>query len=248
MSADIPLYIRDLTVAYPGQTTPALQNVNWQTKPGTLTAIIGPNGAGKSTMLKAAMGLLPASTGETFFFGHPLEKVRRRIAYMPQRSSVDWSFPVSALDVAAMGLYGQIGWLRRVKQEHKAQAMEALDKVGMADLAHRQIGALSGGQQQRVFFARALAQNPDLYLMDEPFAGVDITTQNILMDLLGSLKADSKTIIVVHHDLMTVGSFFDEAILLSGEIVAHGPVDEVMTEDNLARAYRSPVVSIRKTA
>ncbi len=237
-----PLSVKNLSVHYHLQDEPALSSVDYEATPGHLTAIIGPNGAGKSTFLKAVMGLIPY-TGEVKVFGKQLKDQKQKIAYMPQRSSVDWDFPISALDVAAMGLYGKIGFMRRVTKQHKTEALSYLDQVGMADYADRQIGQLSGGQQQRVFLARTLAQNADLYFMDEPLAGVDITTEKIIISILEKLKKDGKTILVVHHDLQSVGNFFDDALLLNRIKIVEGPTKQVLTPDNLAKAYKTPVLT-----
>lgn len=230
-----PLTIHDLTVAY--RRRPVLFEIEYNAPAGQLIAIVGPNGAGKSTLLKSSLGLIPRVAGETKFFGQPFKKVRDRVAYVPQRTSVDWDFPVSALDVVAMGLYRQIGWCRPVTTKWKDRAMQSLDRVGMAEFAHRQISQLSGGQQQRVFLARAIAQDADLYLMDEPFAGVDEATEHSIVDLLRSLRDAGKTALVVHHDLQTVPEYFDSVLLLNEHIIAAGPVDEVFNDDNLRRTY-----------
>jgi manganese/zinc/iron transport system ATP- binding protein len=247
MSTDkAPLSIKNLNVRYPGQSEYAVQDIEWQAAPKKLNAIIGPNGAGKSTLLKAAMDLIPTESGEIRFFGQPLAKARQKIAYIPQRSSVDWGFPVSVLDVATMGLYGQIGLMRPIRQTHRDKAMEALEKVGMTEYAQRQIGALSGGQQQRTFLARALVQDAELYLMDEPFSGVDIATENKIIEILKDLKKQGKTIIVVHHNLATVEKVFDTALLLSSIIVAQGPANKVLSAENLSAAYGAPLSYLDK--
>nr|WP_281376931.1 metal ABC transporter ATP-binding protein [Deinobacterium chartae] len=204
---------------------------------GQLCAIVGPNGAGKSTFLKAALGLIPRASGQVRFFGEPLARVRRRVGYVPQRSSVDWDFPTSALDVVTMGLYGRLGWLRRPGRAEREQAMSALERVGLSDLAQRQISQLSGGQQQRVFLARALAQASDLYFMDEPFAGVDATTERAILEVMRELRAQGKTVVVVHHDLETVRDYFDHLTLLNVSVVASGPMQETFSHDNLRAAY-----------
>ena len=236
-----PLSVKNLSVRYHLQEDMALDAIDYEMQRGTLTAIIGPNGAGKSTFLKSVMGLIPTQSGEISFFGKKLSSQRQSVSYMPQRSSVDWDFPVSVLDVATMGLYGKIKWLRPVRKEHKEEALSYLDKVGMADFANSQIGQLSGGQQQRVFLTRTLAQNADLYLMDEPLAGVDIATEKIIIRILEDLKHSGKSIMVVHHDLLSVGNFFDNAILLSKSKIAEGLVSQVLTKENLAKAYKHPV-------
>lgn len=230
-----PLSIDDMTVAY--QRRPVIWDIDYDAPAGQLVAIIGPNGAGKSTLLKAALGLVPQVSGVVRFFGLPYAKARDRVAYVPQRTSVDWDFPVSALDVAAMGLYRRIGWCRPVTRVWKEQARAALARVGMADYAQRQIRQLSGGQQQRVFLARALAQQADLYLMDEPFAGVDAATERAIVDILRELRASGKTALVVHHDLQTVTEYFDHVLLLNMRLVAAGPTSVAFTSENLKRTY-----------
>ncbi len=230
-----PLSIHDMTVAY--QRRPVIWDIDYDAPLSKLVAIIGPNGAGKSTLIKATMDLVPKVAGMVRFFGQPYEDVRSRVAYVPQRTSVDWDFPVSALDVAAMGLYAKIGWFKRVSKKYRLLAMEALDRVGMADYAKRQIRQLSGGQQQRVFLARALAQEADLYLMDEPFAGVDAATERAIVSILHELRTSGKTALVVHHDLQTVTEYFDHVILLNMRVVASGPVETAFTPENLRRTY-----------
>lgn len=230
-----PFDVSGLTVAY--DRTPALWNVDFTASAGSLAAIVGPNGAGKSTFLKGALGLIPTVAGRVAAFGGPLKHARRRIAYVPQRESVDWEFPATALDVATMGLYREIGWLKPVRRRHREAARAALAELGMADFADRQIGQLSGGQQQRVFLARALVQDADLFLMDEPFAGVDAATERTIVALLRRLAAAGKTAIVVHHDLGTVREYFDAALLLNVRRIAAGAVDEALTEANLQQAY-----------
>lgn len=230
-----PLSIRDLTVAY--QRQPVLWDIDYDAPAGRLIAVIGPNGAGKSTLIKSVLGLLPTLSGEVTFFGRPFAEVRLRVGYVPQRTSVDWDFPVTALDVVTMGLYGRIGWCRPVQATHRRQALAALEKVELAEFAHRQISQLSGGQQQRVFLARALAQDADLYLMDEPFAGVDAATERALIQLLRELRSLGKTALVVHHDLQTAAEYFDDVLLLNLRMIAAGPMSDVFTADNLRRTY-----------
>jgi len=234
-SPDAPLSVHDLTVAY--HRKPVLWNIDLDVPAGKLVAIVGPNGAGKSTLIKAALDLVPRISGEVNVFGRPYRKQRRLVGYVPQRESVDWDFPVSALDVVAMGRYGKIGWFRRVSREHRAAAMEALREVGLEDLAGRQISQLSGGQQQRVFLARALAQEASLYLMDEPFAAVDASTEQAIVGLLRRLRDAGRTAVVVHHDLETVPEYFDHVILINMRVVAHGPVADVFTRENLRQTY-----------
>ncbi len=230
-----PLAVRGLTVSY-GQK-PAVFSVDMTVQPGAMTAIIGPNGAGKSTLLKAALGIVSPLSGQVTVFGKPLDKQRERIAYVPQRASVDWDFPTRVIDVVLMGLSRQLGLLGRIKARHMSRAMDCLQRVGMRDFADRQIGQLSGGQQQRVFLARALAQDADLYLLDEPFAGVDAATEKAIIAVLKSLREAGKTVVAVHHDLATVTDYFDHVFLINTRKVAEGPVAEAFTAETLQSAY-----------
>lgn len=230
-----PLSIHDMTVAYQGRRV--LWDIDYDAPAGKLIAIIGPNGAGKSTLIKAALELVPLTDGEVRFFGQPYRSQRKRIGYVPQRTSVDWDFPVSALDVVAMGLYRQIGWFRPVTRPYRQQALAALERVGLGEFANRQISELSGGQQQRVFLARALVQDADFYIMDEPFAGVDAATERAIVELLRELREKGKTAMVVHHDLQTVKEYFDEVLLLNMRLIASGPVDQAFTTENLRATY-----------
>ncbi len=230
-----PLALRGMTVSY-GQK-PVVFSVDMTVAEGAMTAIIGPNGAGKSTLLKAALGVVTPLAGQVTVFGKPLAGERHRIAYVPQRASVDWDFPTRVVDVVLMGLYRELGLLRRIRGQHRAKAMACLDRVGMADFADRQIGQLSGGQQQRVFLARALAQDADLYLLDEPFAGVDAATEKAIIDVLKSLKDEGKTVVAVHHDLATVADYFDRVFLIHTRKMAEGTVAEAFTAENLDRTY-----------
>jgi manganese/zinc/iron transport system ATP- binding protein len=229
------LEIHDLTVTY--NRKPVLWNIDMHIPSGVLAGIIGPNGAGKSTLIKAAMGLLPLSSGYSKLWGEPLAKVRERISYVPQRESVDWDFPASAADIVLMGRYGKLGLFKRPGKRDKEIAMECLHKVGMEDFHNRQISQLSGGQQQRVFLARALAQEADLYFMDEPFAGVDMATEAAIIKLLQEMRDKGKTVIVVHHDLQSAGEYFDWMILLNQRLVASGPREEVFTQELLQQTY-----------
>ena len=229
------LSLRGLSVAY--RDDPVLWNVTWHSPPAGLVAIVGPNGAGKSTLLKAALGLIPRLAGEARFFGAPLSAVRRRVGYLPQRAAVEWDFPATALDVAATGRYPRAGWFRPLPRAEREAARAALAEVGMDAYADRPIGELSGGQQQRVLLARVLAQEPDLFLKDEPFAGVDAATEEAILDVLHRLAAVGRCVIAVHHDLATVPRAFDHALLLNREVVASGPAATLLTPENLARAY-----------
>jgi len=232
---DLPLRVSDLTVTY--HRAPVLWDVSFEIPPGSLVGMVGPNGAGKSTVLKAVMDLIPRGSGRIELFGESLSKQRHRVGYVPQRESVDWDFPVSALDVVTMGLYREIGWCFPIRKRHHQRAMDALHEVGIADLAHRQISHLSGGQQQRVFLARAIVQQADLYLMDEPFAAVDAATEQAIIQQLRHLQSLGKSCLVIHHDLQTVPDYFDRVILLNMRVVASGPVDEVFTRENLQKTY-----------
>ncbi|WP_170603079.1 metal ABC transporter ATP-binding protein [Ruegeria arenilitoris] len=232
---DSPLAVRGLTVSY-GQK-PAVFSVDMTVQPGAMTAIIGPNGAGKSTLLKAALGIVKPLSGLVTVYGRPLDQQRSRIAYVPQRASVDWDFPTRVIDVVLMGLSRELGLLGRVRARHKSHAKDCLHRVGMRDFGDRQIGQLSGGQQQRVFLARALAQEADLYLLDEPFAGVDAATEKAIIGVLKSLKSSGKTVVVVHHDLATVTEYFDHVFLINTRKVAEGPVAEAFTAETLQSTY-----------
>jgi manganese/zinc/iron transport system ATP- binding protein len=229
-----PLAVGHLTVAYADR--PVLWDVTWSARPG-LTAIVGPNGAGKSTLVRAALDLIPRLEGTVAFFGRPLAEVRRRVGYLPQRASVDWDFPATALDVVCMARYPRMRWFGRIPRAEREAARAALDEVGLADFAERQIGRLSGGQQQRVFLARALAQEAELYLMDEPFAAVDAATERAIVALLRRLVERGRSAVCVHHDLATVPEYFEHVLLLNARMVAAGPVAEAFTAANLAATY-----------
>ena len=235
-----------MTVAY--HRKPVLWDVDLDVPEKKLIAIVGPNGAGKSTLIKAALDLVPRASGQVMIYGEPYHKNRQRVGYVPQRESVDWDFPVTALDVVTMGCYGRIGWCLPVRKKHKERAREALDRVGIADLADRQIGQLSGGQQQRTFLARALVQDAELYFMDEPLAAVDAATEKAIVQILKDLREMGKTVLVVHHDLQTVSSYFDYVILMNMRIVAHGPTEEVFNEENLQKTYGGKLTLLAEAA
>lgn len=234
-AAEAAFAARGLTVSYGPK--PAVFSVDMDAPKGSMTAIIGPNGAGKSTLLKAALGLQPALAGTAMMFGKPVRQMRDQIAYVPQRASVDWDFPTRVRDVVAMGLYPRLGLMGRMTGVHRKAVTDALARVGMDEFADRQIGQLSGGQQQRVFLARALAQDAELYVLDEPFAGVDAATEKAIIDVLKALKAEGKTVVAVHHDLTTVAAYFDRVALLNIRKIAEGPVAEVFTPELLQATY-----------
>ena len=242
----LPLTIRDLTVAY--HRKPVIWDIDLTIPEGKLVSIVGPNGAGKTTLIKACLDLIPRSSGEVSIYGQPYKQARQRVGYVPQRESVDWDFPVSALDVVAMGTYGQLGWFRRVSKRSKALSMQALERVGLADYAHRQISQLSGGQQQRTFLARALVQDADIYFMDEPFAAVDAATERAIVEMLKEIQERGKTVLVVHHDLATVPQYFDWTVLLNMRVVAAGPTDEVFNQQNLRRTYGGKLTLLTQAA
>jgi manganese/zinc/iron transport system ATP- binding protein len=240
------IVVNDLTVAYRDQ--PVLWDVDLTVPSGVLMAIVGPNGAGKTTLIKAILGLVRPAAGQVLVFGEPYEALRREVAYVPQRGSVDWDFPTSVLDVVMMGRYASLGWIRRPGARERHAAMDALAKVGMEDFAGRQISQLSGGQQQRVFLARALVQDARIYIMDEPFQGVDAKTERAIVNVLQDLRAQGRTVVAVHHALQTVPEYFDWVLLLNVRRIADGPVEEVFTEENLRRAYggRVPFLEVER--
>jgi manganese/zinc/iron transport system ATP- binding protein len=227
--------VHDLTVAY--DVKPVLWDVDFALPAGKLIAVVGPNGAGKSTLLKAILGMVPTLSGWSEVLGKPVGQSRKQIGYVPQRESVDWDFPTDVLDVVMMGLYGRLGWFRRPGAAERALAMDALKRVGMADYHDRQISRLSGGQQQRVFLARALVQDAAVYFMDEPFAGVDATTERAIAALLREQQEMGRTVLCVHHDLQTVPEYFDWVLMLNLRLVAVGPVQKVFSAENLSAAY-----------
>lgn len=227
--------VNDLTVAY--HQKPVLWDVDLSIPQGVLAAIIGPNGAGKSTLLKAALALIPTASGEARFFGEPLRRARGKVGYVPQRGSVDWDFPTNVLDVVMMGTYGKLGWFKRPTKAERERAYHALEQVNLQDFATRQISQLSGGQQQRAFLARALVQEAQLYFMDEPFAAVDAVTERAIVNILQSLRAEGKSVIVVHHDLQTVRDYFDWVTLLNVAVIANGDVNSTFTPENLVKTY-----------
>jgi manganese/zinc/iron transport system ATP- binding protein len=240
------LETHDLTVAY--HKRPVLYGVDLAVPPGRLVGIMGPNGAGKSTLIKAVMGIIPPVSGWVKIFGEPASRALRRVGYVPQRESVDWDFPVNVTDVVLMGRYGRLGLARRPGARDREIAHECLEKLGMLPFADRQIANLSGGQQQRVFLARALAQESDLYLMDEPFAGVDATTEAAIVTLLQELKSRGKTILVVHHDLTSARQYFDMLLLINMHVVAFGETADIFTEELLQKTYGGRLTILSQVA
>lgn len=242
----IALEAHNLTVSYDKQ--PVLWDIDFSLEEGTLAGIIGPNGSGKTTLLKAAMGILPADSGYVRIFEKTLDETRERVSYVPQRQSVDWDFPATVEDVALMGRYRKSRLFGRLSKYDREIATEALDRVGMFDYRKRQISALSGGQQQRVFIARSLAQQADLYLMDEPFTGIDAASEEAILGLLEEMRNEGKTVVLVHHDLHTAIEFFDHIILLNTRLIAAGPKAEVLTSENLKTAYGGQLTLLNKVA
>lgn len=235
MNEPLALQIHDLTVAY--KFKPVLWDIDLDVPAGVMMAIVGPNGAGKSTLIKSVLGIIKPLAGTVKIFGEPYLSVRSRVGYVPQKSSVDWDFPTTVLDIVLMGTYGKLGWIRRPGMQEKKLALNAIEKVGLASFAKRQINQLSGGQQQRVFLARALVQQADVYFMDEPFQGVDATTEKAIINILKELKAANKTVITVHHDLQTVTDYFDHMVFVNVRKIADGKVEEVFTNENLEKTY-----------
>ncbi|MFC0582531.1 metal ABC transporter ATP-binding protein [Micrococcoides hystricis] len=229
--------VRDLSVAY--RNNVALQHANLSVPTGSVFGIVGPNGAGKSTLLNGILGLIPTLHGSVKFFDQPLRRVRKRVGYMPQNTSVDWDFPTTVKDVVLMGTYQRLGWFRRPGSAEKDIAGAAMERTGVADLAKRQIGQLSGGQRQRVFLARTLAQEADIVLLDEPFAGVDARTQAAIIDVLHGLRDEGKTVVMVHHDLGTIPQYCDHVALLNGTVLAAGPVETTFTDANVTQTFQT---------
>ncbi|MCR9152872.1 MAG: metal ABC transporter ATP-binding protein [Bacteroidetes bacterium] len=241
---EVVLEVHNLSASY--NRKPVLWDIDFQLTAGQLVGIVGPNGSGKTTLLRNIMGLMEADSGYVRLFGKGLNEVRDRVSYVPQRESVDWDFPVSVREVVEMGRYRPKNLLRRLKTSDQDLVDQALEKVGMLEYAARQIGQLSGGQQQRVFLARALAQDADLYLMDEPFVGVDAATEDAILKVLTELKEDGKTVVIVHHDLQTAFQYFDSMVLLNTRLVAVGPKNSVFTKENLQEAYGGRLTVLSK--
>lgn len=229
--------IEDVTISY--DSKPVLWDIDLNIPKGALMAIVGPNGAGKSTLIKAILDLKKPVTGEILIENKKYKEVRKKVAYVPQRTSVDWNFPTTVLDVVLMGRYGHVGWFKKLGEKDKKIANEAMEQLGIAHLKNRQISELSGGQQQRVFLARALVQEADIYIMDEPFQGVDIKTEKAIIELFRILQKQNKTLIVVHHDLDTVKEYFDYVTLINVKVVASGKVSDVFTIENIKKTYQN---------
>lgn len=238
--------VHNLTTTYGG--APVLWDIDFELPSGQIIGIIGPNGSGKTTLLKTIMGLLEPSSGYVKIWNQNLEKVRERIAYVPQRESVDWDFPASVYDVVMMGRYRKNNLFKRSNKTDVEIVLQSIAKVGLTDFKNRQIAQLSGGQQQRVFIARALAQQADIYLMDEPFVGVDAATENAILNLLQEMKERGKTVLIIHHDLQTVSDYFDYLVLLNTRLIAKGTPQEVLTKENLGNAYGGQLTLLDKVA
>ncbi len=238
------LEVHNLAASY--NRMPVLWDIDFQIPQGVLTGIVGPNGSGKTTLLRNIMGLMKADSGYVKIFGEDLNKVRERVSYVPQRESVDWTFPASVREVVEMGRYRNANLMRRLSKTDKEKVNIALEKVGMLEYANRQISQLSGGQQQRVFLARSLAQDADLYLMDEPFVGVDAATEEAILEVLSELRNEGKTVVIVHHDLQTAYQYFNWIILLNTRLVAAGPKEEVFLQENLREAYGGRLTILSK--
>ncbi|WP_368502868.1 metal ABC transporter ATP-binding protein (plasmid) [Alkalihalophilus sp. As8PL] len=232
---DDTLLIQNLHVSYHGNE--ALRNISFSTKKGQIVGIIGPNGAGKSTLLKSMLNLIPKDKGEINIEGKSIKEMREKIAYVPQRSTIDWDFPITVIDTVLIGTYPKLGLFKRPKKRERERAYECLKKVGMKEYSQRQIGELSGGQQQRVFVARALAQKPELFFLDEPFVGIDVTSEETIINILREQRDEGKTVFIVHHDLSKAGAYFDELLLLNKELVKYGSVHEVCRPEIISKAY-----------
>jgi manganese/zinc/iron transport system ATP- binding protein len=240
------LEVHDLSVRYHNKTV--LWNVDFTLPYGVLAGIIGPNGAGKSTLIKAIMGLIPVYSGYVKLFGEYLKKVKQRVAYIPQKEEVNWDFPITVKEVVEMGRFPYLGPYKKLTTQDHDIVAQAMERVGISTLANRQVSELSGGQQQRVFLARALAQDADIYFMDEPFTGIDIATEHAIISLLKDMKAQGKTIVVVHHDLYSAYDYFDWVVLLNGHLVASAPTEKAFTPELLQKTYGGKLTTLTKIA
>lgn len=236
--------VKQLNVSYNG--IPAITNISFHMSGGKLAGIIGPNGAGKSTLMKAILGLIPKDKGEVSFAGKSIKEVRKKIAYVPQRNDIDWDFPITVLDTVVLGTYPKLGVFHRPKKQAKEWAYECLQQVGMEDFAKKQIGELSGGQQQRIFLARALAQQASYFFLDEPFVGIDISSEKTIIAILKRLRDEGKTVFVVHHDLTKVDDYFDDLLLINQELVQYGSVQTVTQPELMSKAYRTNFSTLNK--
>ncbi len=234
---DETILIENYNVFYHEQ--PVVWNINASLPTQKLIGIVGPNGAGKSTLVKSMLGFIPSTSGNVLFLGKKLSEVQSKIAYIPQKSSVDWHFPITAIELVLMGCYRRLGFLKRPSPEEKNKALELLERLQMKEYATSQIGELSGGQQQRLFIARALMQEADIFFFDEPFTGIDLTTEHFLLDLFKQLVMQGKTIFVIHHDLSKIQQYFDWVIFLNTRLIASGPMPETFTMENLLKTYGS---------
>ena len=239
-SANAAIAVEGLTVAY--HSKPVLWDVNLNVASGILMGLVGPNGAGKSTLLKAILGLVRPLTGRVLVFDEPFRADRQLVGYVPQRTTIDWDFPTTVLDLVLMGTYGRLGWFGRVGKKQRDAAFQALERVELLDLKSRQISELSGGQQQRAFLARAFVQDAPVLFLDEPFAGVDVKTERSIVRLLHELRDGGKTVVVVQHDLSTVGEYLDHVTLINRTIVSSGPVGDAFTPELVERAYGEKIV------
>ncbi|MFS0558696.1 metal ABC transporter ATP-binding protein [Brevibacillus sp. 179-C9.3 HS] len=237
--------VRDLHVSYFGNEV--VRDVSFDVELGSMVGIIGPNGAGKSTLIKAMLELIPRDKGNVRIYDKQTNEVRKKIAYVPQRSQIDWTFPITVMDTVLIGTYPSVGLFKFPKKKEKAWALECLRKVGLEDFRDRQIGELSGGQQQRVFLARALAQKPELLLLDEPFVGIDVASEDTIIRILKELQLQDKTIVVVHHDLSKANAYFDQLLLMNKELIKFGTVDEVLNREVMSKAYAYQLQFLEKT-
>lgn len=233
----LAIKVDNLNASYFGDEI--IQDISFEIEEGKLVGIIGPNGAGKSTMIKAILGLIEKDKGIIKINGKDIEKERKNIAYVPQRNDIDWDFPINVFDTVLLGTYPKLGFFKRPKKKEKDLAMDALRRVKMADYKNTQIGELSGGQQQRIFLARAIAQEADIYFLDEPFVGIDIKSEKTIIEILKKLRNEGKTIFVVHHDLGKSEEYFDELILLNRKLIKTGKVEDVLKKNILDEAYSS---------
>lgn len=228
--------VSGVSVSYYGNQV--VRDISFSFDTGKLIGIVGPNGAGKSTLMKAVLGLIPRDGGTVTFSGQPIKNIRKNIAYVPQRSNIDWDFPILVRDTVLLGTYPNLGLFKRPSKKDKELAARCLEKVGLADFADRQIAELSGGQQQRVFLARALAQEADFFFLDEPFVGIDVASEQVIIKILKDLRDEGKTIFVVHHDLSKVETYFDDLILINKELYGAGSVDKVFQQENMEKCYK----------